>query len=433
MWDFIKIYVPIGLLIAAGFLFTWQFVDPAPPKALVIATGSPDGAYTDYAKRYQKVLAEAGLQVTIRHTAGATENLGLLNDPKSGVDVAFVQGGIGDPFGAPKLVSLGSVFLEPLWLFVRASGDVKRINDLKGKRIALGNLGSGTRVLAKTMLVANGIDDENATFQSIGGSQAAQALASGEIDAAFFVSARVSDSMASLIRNPAVRILNFARAETYTRLYSYLSRIQVPEGVLALDANIPPTSLDLVAPTAALVARDDLHPALIDLVLGAANRVHQPGNHFTPANTFPSPNFVDFPLSSDARRYFKSGPTFLRRVLPFWAAVLVERLLIMLVPLITIMIPLFKIAPPAYRWGVRRKILRWYKELREIEAVVYVGENVPSREELETRLDEMQREAGHLKLPLGYAEQLYHLRLHIAFVKQLMMASAEESPAKAPA
>lgn len=433
MWDFIKIYVPIALLIAAGFLFTWQFVDPAPPKRLTIATGSAGGAYTDYAKRYQKVLAEAGLKVTIRQTAGASENLGLLNDPKSGVDVAFVQGGIGDPFGAPDLVSLGSVFLEPLWLFVRTSGDVKRINDLKGKRIALGNPGSGTRVLAKTMLVANGIDDENATFQSIGGRKAAQALAAGDIDAAFFVSGRISDSMNSLIRNPDVRILNFARAETYTRLYSYLSRIQVPEGVLALDANIPPKNLTLVAPTAALVARNDLHPALIDLVLGAANRVHQPGNHFTPANTFPSPNFVDFPLSSDARRYFKSGPTFLRRVLPFWAAVSVERLLIMLVPLITIMIPLFKIAPPAYRWGVRRKILRWYKELREIEDVVYVGKNVPSREELETRLDEMQREASHLKLPLGYAEQLYHLRLHIAFVKQLIMAEGKEAEEKASA
>jgi TRAP-type uncharacterized transport system substrate-binding protein len=145
MWDFIKIYVPIGLLIAAGFLFTWQFVDPAPPKALVIATGSPGGAYTGYAERYKKVLAEAGLKVTIRHTAGAGENLGLLNDPKSGVDVAFVQGGIGDPFGAPELVSLGSVFLEPLWLFVRTASNVKRINGLKGKRITLGNPGSGTR------------------------------------------------------------------------------------------------------------------------------------------------------------------------------------------------------------------------------------------------------------------------------------------------
>jgi hypothetical protein len=316
---------------------------------------------------------------------------------------------------------------------VHAASNVKRINGLKSKRIALGNPGSGTRVLAKTILLANGIDDENAAFQSIGGSKAAQALAAGEVDAAFFVSARVTDGMSALIRNPAIRVVNFPRAETYKRLYSYLLRIQAPEGVLAPEANVPPRNLDLVAPTTALVTRNDLHPALIDLVLGAANRVHQPGNLFTPADTFPSPNFVDFPLSSDARRYFKSGPTFLRRVLPFWAAVLVERLLIMLVPLITIMIPLFKIAPPAYRWGVRRKILRWYKELREIEAVVYVGENVPSREELETRLDEMQREAGHIKLPLGYAEQLYHLRLHIAFVKKLMMASAEESPAKAPA
>jgi TRAP transporter TAXI family solute receptor len=420
MWDILKIYVPIALLIVAGFVVTWQFVDPAPPKTITIATGAADGAYSTSAESYRKILAEAGVAVKIRPTAGAAENLRLLIDPANGVDIAFAQGGIGDPFGAPELMSIASVFLEPLWVFVRADVTGDRLTGLKGKRIAIGVAGSGTRVLAKTLLVASGIDDENATFRSIGGNEAASALEAGEVDAVFAVSARVSDTMNRLLRNPDIRILNFSRAEAYKRLYLYLSTITVPEGVLALDLNAPPRDLTLVAPTAALVARNDLHPAILDLVLGAATRVHQPGSLFSPVGAFPSGNFVDFPLSDDARRYFKSGPTFLRRVLPFWAAVMVERLLILLVPLITIMIPLMKIAPPAYRWGVRRKIYRWYKQLRELEAQMRADESAGNREDLARQLDRIQVQVGQLHVPLSYAENLYHLRLHIAFVRTLM-------------
>lgn len=420
MWDFIKIYVPITLLIVAGFVVTWQFVDPAPPKTITIATGATDGAYHDFAERYAKELSTKGLQLKLRPTAGAGETLALINNPKSGVDIAFVQGGIGDPFGAPDLMSLASVFLEPLWVFVRTDGQPRRLTELKGKRIAIGAPGSGTRVLAKTLLVASGIDDENSVFQSIGGAAAARALRAGEIDAAFFVTARLSKTVTDLIRDPAIRILDFDRAEAYTRHYLYLTKLSLPEGLLALDADIPPRPIDLVAPTAALVARKDLHPAIVDLVLGAASAVHRKDSLFSGAGAFPSANFVDFPLSDDARRYFKSGPTFLRRVLPFWAAVLVERLLIMLVPLITIMIPLFKIAPPAYRWGVRRKIYRWYKELRDLEARVEKAPRESDPAAIAAELDRIQRQVGHLKVPLSYAEQLYDLRLHIGFVKQLL-------------
>ena len=420
MRDALKIYVPIVLLVVAGFAVTYQFVDPAPPKAITIAAGSPDGAYADFAERYAQILARAGVTVNRRPTAGAMENIQLLNDPGSGVDAAFVQGGVGDPFGAPALVSLGSLFHEPLWVFVRAASAPDRLAALKGKKIAIGAPGSGTRVLAKALLVASGVDDDNSSFVSIGGAEAARALESGEVDTGFFVAARISPAMDGLIRNPAIRIMTFTHAEAYERLYGYLSTVTVPRGALSLERDLPPRPLDLVAPTAALVVRDDLHPAIVDLLLSAATEVHQPGSLFSPLGTFPSPNFVDFPLSEDARRYFKSGPTFLRRVLPFWAAVMVERLLIMLVPLITVMIPLFKLAPPAYRWGVRRKIYRWYRELRDIEAAARSNDAPEGRARLAERLDRIQTQVGRLRVPLSYAEQLYQLRLHIAFMKQLL-------------
>lgn len=420
MWDVLKIYVPITLLVVAGFVFAWQFVDPAPPKTITIATGAPDGAYSASAREYKRILAGQGLTVNIRHTAGAAENLRLVNDPKSGVDIAFAQGGIGDPFGAPELMSLASVFLEPLWVFVRNDIAGESLTALKGRRIAIGVAGSGTRVLARTLLVASGVDGDNSTFQSIGGAAAAAALEGGQVDAAFFVAARVSETMDRLLKNSALRLMHFSHAEAYKRTFAYLNRVDVPAGAIALDINMPSRPLSLVAPTAALVARDDLHPAIIDLVLGAATQVHRPGGVFSPTGAFPSADFVDFPLSDDARRYFKSGPTFLRRVLPFWAAVMAERLLIMLVPLITIMIPLMKLAPPAYRWGVRRKIYRWYKELRDLEAQLNADESTANRDAIARKLDDIQRQVGRVKVPLSYAENLYHLRLHIALVRQLV-------------
>lgn len=421
MRDFLKIYLPIMLVVIAGFVFTWQFVDPAPPKAITIATGTREGTYAAVGERYKRALAESGIDLTVRHTAGAGENIALLNDPKSGVDVAFVQGGIGDPFGAPELRSLASVFYEPLWVFARGNGaPPDRLSALRGKRIGIGIAGSGTRVLAKTLLVANDVDDENSTFVSIGGNDAAQALEEGRLDVAFFVSGTLPPGLRALLQMPEIRLLSLAHAEAYQRHYKYLSGIELPEGVLDLAANLPPAPVLTVAPTAALVIREDLHPALIDLILGAASRIHAEGNLTSPAGVFPSPRFVDFPLSSDAERYFKSGPTFLRRVLPFEAAIMAERLMILLVPLVTLLIPMFKLAPPAYRWGIRRKIYRWYRELRGIEEQWRNEEIDADADTFIRRLDEIQTQVGRIHIPLSYAEQLYHLKLHIAFVRQLV-------------
>ncbi|MDH3239340.1 MAG: ABC transporter substrate-binding protein [Alphaproteobacteria bacterium] len=432
MRDFLKIYLPISLLVIAGFLFTWQFVDPAPPRAVTIATGMKEGSYAQYGERYKALLARHGITLTVRHTAGAKENIDLLTDPKSGVEIAFVQGGVGDPFGAPQLQSLASVFFEPVWVLTRGFPEAPdKLIALKGKRIAIGAGGSGTRVLAKALLTDNDIDDENSTYLSIGGKEAADALAAGRIDAAFFVSAELSPPLLELALRPQFHLLDFAQADAYERRYKYLSKIDLPEGVLDLARDFPPKDMTLIAPTGALVARGDIHPALIDLFLEAAIDVHRNGNLTTPFELFPSAKFVDFPLSSDAERYLKRGPTFLRRVLPFWAAVLVERLIIMLVPLITLLIPLFKIAPPAYRWGIRRKIYRWYSELQQIEADWKAAGPAADREIFTDRLDDIQDQVSQVNIPLSYAEDLYHLRLHVVFVRQLVLGQLT-SPSKRP-
>jgi len=420
MRDVLKIYLPITLLVVGGFLLTWQFVDPAPPNNITIATGMADGSLAAYGERYKAILARSGITLEVRHTAGARENIELLSDPKSGVALAFVQGGIGDPFGAPDLRSVASLFYEPVWVLARGAAAARRLTALKGRRIAIGVKGSGTRVLAKTLLTATDIDDENATLLSLGGEAAAAALADGRVDAAFFVSAVLPARLRALIKRPDIHLLDFAQADAYQRRYQYLSKINLPQGVLDLSANLPATDMTLVAPTGALVVRNDLHPALIDLFLGAAIEIHRSGNLTTPFGLFPSPKFVDFPLDSDAERFLESGPTFLRRMLPFGAAILVERLVIMLLPLLTLMIPLFKIAPPAYRWGIRRKVYRWYKELKRIEQDWQAKGAGSETATIVARLDTIQDQVGHVRIPLSYAEHLYHLRLHIGFVRQLV-------------
>jgi TRAP-type uncharacterized transport system substrate-binding protein len=379
-----------------------------------------DGSLAAYGERYKAVLARSGITLGVRHTAGARENIELLSDPKSGVALAFVQGGIGDPFGAPDLRSVASLFYEPVWVLARGAAAARRLTALKGRRIAIGFKGSGTRVLAKTLLTANDIDDENTTLLSLGGEAAAAALADGRVDAAFFVSAALPARLRALIKRPDIHLADFAQADAYQRRYKYLSKINLPQGVLDLSANLPATDMTLVAPTGALVVRGDIHPALIDLLLGAAIEIHRSGNLTTPFGLFPSPKFVDFPLNSDAERYLESGPTFLRRVLPFGAAILVERLVIMLLPLLTLMIPLFRIAPPAYRWGIRRKVYRWYKELKRIEQDWQAQGAGSETATIVARLDTIQDQVGHVRIPLSYAEHLYNLRLHIGFVRQLV-------------
>ncbi|MFM2129549.1 MAG: hypothetical protein RL477_1095 [Pseudomonadota bacterium] len=429
MRDILKIYVPVILLVIGGFVFAWQFVDPAPSKTVTVATGAADGAYSASARDYQKLLAQSGITLNIRHTSGTVENLRLLADPKSGVDLAFVQSGVGSPSlqngvatpgASSDLVSLASVFLEPLWVFVRAEAAPARLSGLKGKRIAVGAEGSGTKVLTLQLLAASGVTEKNSTLLAMSGNDGAKALEAGRVDAAVFVTGRVSETMNRLLRDPRVRLLDFVRADAYKAHFGYLARVTLPEGVLALDTNIPPAPVSLVAPTATLVARDDLHPAIVDLVLGAATKVHQPGSVFSPPGAFPSPNQVDFPLSEDARRYFKSGPTFLRRVLPFWLAVMVERLLIMLVPLVTLLIPLMKIAPAAYDWNIQRKLQSRYRELRLLEGRFRADDTPATRAALAARLEAMQKETASLKVPLSYAERLYHLRTHIDLMRRIV-------------
>ena len=416
--EFLWIFGPAVLLAAIALFITYQFVDPAPPNRITIATGGPSGAYFAYAQRYRDILAREGVTLDILQTNGSLENIELLQSPEAAVDVAFVQGGTGGDVDDGTLRSLASLYFEPLWIFLRENVPFTRTDDLVGKRASIGPEGSGSRALALTLLRDTGHDESDVIVSDLTGKAAVDALRDGRLDIVTLVASPSSDLVQELLRADGISLQSFARADAFTRRHRYLSNLTLPEGAVNLGDNLPPNDMMLLAPTANLVAQENLHPALVDLLLEAAHEVHGGGGLFEQPGTFPSPRYLVFPLSEDARRYFTSGPPYLRRTLPFWAATLIDRLALMLLPLIAIIIPLMRIMPPIYKWRVRRRVYRWYKELRKIEAHIQTGVHDDDLAEHQSKLNRIDDEVRKVKIPWAYAEELYQLRLHIHYVRE---------------
>jgi len=418
MRDFLKVYAPIAILLVAGFAVASRFVNPAPPRQVRMAAGAPQGAYAETAKRYRDILARDGITLEVVTTQGSLDNLRLLQATTGGVDVAFVQGGTGSA-DALGLVSIGSVFFEPLWVFVRESVPARSLAELRGRRLAVGVEGSGSRALTLQLLQASSIP-AGPHLLPIGGDDAVRRLLEGTVDAAFFVTARPFPQLEPLFRAKHVRLISLAQADAFAQRFRFLSKVILPEGRLDLLANIPAKDVTLLAPAAALVAREDLHPAIMDRLILAATEVHGGGQLFTEPGQFPAPRFVDIPMSPDAERYLKSGPTFFRRHLPFWAATMVERFMVMLIPIVTLMLPLIRFAPPVYNWQVRRRIYRWYGNLRDIEQRTLGVTTAAESADLLEQLNRVEAEVGKVQVPLSFAESHYHLRTHIQFVTRLV-------------
>ncbi|MGB5251829.1 MAG: TAXI family TRAP transporter solute-binding subunit [Sedimenticolaceae bacterium] len=413
----ITIYGPAALLVVAAFVLAYQFIKPAPPKRVAMATGGVDGAYQAYAQRYAAYLAGEGITLELRPSEGSLENLDLLR--RGDVSLALVQGGVGEGSNDAGLVSLGSLYYEPLWLFHRADMDVKQLRDLGDRRLAVGPEGSGTRALVSRLLRDNGLHDEN-SWSRAGGQAAVAELLDGSVDAAFFVISADSKPVATLLRDPRVALADFVRAEAYQRRYRFLSSLTLPEGVVDLAENIPQRTVRLLAPTANLVAHPDLHPAIVDLMLLAATEVHRDGGWFEAQGEFPQPGLLAFPLSKEADRFYQHGPPFLQRFLPFWAASLVDRLKVMLLPLVVLLLPLFKVMPPLYTWRMRARIYRWYDQLERAEQRLAAGdwEGASVLEEL----DRIEAEVQRVNVPLSFTDQLYELRQHIDLVRRAALS-----------
>jgi TRAP transporter TAXI family solute receptor len=428
--EYLWIYGPAVLLGCIALFITYQFVDPAPPDHITIATGGPNGAYHAYAQRYREILARDNVALELRETAGSLENIELLESPDAGVDVAFVQGGTGGHATTNNLTSLASLYYEPLWVFVSKSVTFTSSADLSGKRASIGPEGSGTRALVLVLLEDAGIDKNALEISELSGKAAVEALRQGSLDLMMVVASPDSELVQELLQSENIELVSFVRADAYTRRHRYLSKLTLPEGTVDLSANLPSHDVGLLAPTANLVANENLHPALVDLLLEAAGEVHGGGGLFEQPSAFPAPRLLIFPLNEEARRYFTAGPPFLRRTLPFWAATLIDRLALMLLPLVAIIIPLMRIMPPLYKWRVRRRVYKWYKELRRVERAIQEGLHDSDLAGYHEDLDRIDAEVRIVKIPWAYAEELYQLRLHIRYVREGLDKSQTPSGAK---
>ena len=418
--EFLKVWGLLAVIVLVGFLITYQYVGAPPPKVVRIATGANNGAYYTFAEEYARLLASDGITLEVVPTAGSVENLELL---KSGeVSLALIQGGSATRDDKERLQSLGSLFLEPVWIFVRRQSAVKRFLELKGNRVSVGIAGSGTHLLATQLLSAAGITETNTQLIREETMQAIDSLSNGKIDAAFFVASPEAPIIRKLFAAPAVELLNFDRAAAYGRWFPFLTPVTLSEGVIDLQQNIPDHDTPLVAASANLAARRDLNASLIPAVLNAVTRVHQTGGVLEHKRQFPSVDFADLPLSEDARRYLINGPSFLYRWLPYGTAVLLDRLKILVLPLLALLLPVFKIAPPLYTWRIRSKIYKWYAAVREVESSIQEQKVSGDATSLINRLNELDRQVASVSVPLSYAAELYHLRLHIRFLQKKLQS-----------
>jgi TRAP transporter TAXI family solute receptor len=420
--------LPVAVLLAGAIWAALHFIDPAPRMRVVMATGAEDGAYLDFARSYAKQLAEDGVTLEVQPTAGALDNIKRLRDPEDAARVAFLQDGLSDTEesravdSAVDLVSLGAVSYEPIWIFYRGRVVHTRLSALRGKRIAVGSKGTGTQVLALRLLKASGVDAGNSQLVYAERTQAQQQLQNGTVDAAFFMGLPESRQVRELMAQPGLRVMNLDQAEAFTRQFAYLHHLVLPHGAMDLQHNVPAHDLHLLATTTTVVVTQNLHPALVALLMKAMQTTHARADLLNAPHTFPAVMDADFALSKDAEHFYKSGPPFLQRYLPFWLATLVDRAALALIPLLAVMVPLFRAAPALYGWRIRRRIYRWYGELKYLEIQAQSLQPGMPHEGLQQQLDQIEAKVTHAVLPLAFSEHAYVLKEHIDLVRRKFRA-----------
>ncbi|MGE0873500.1 MAG: TAXI family TRAP transporter solute-binding subunit [Burkholderiales bacterium] len=424
-------FIALALVLLLGAYFVLK---PTPPRRVVLATGPEQSAYAAFGERYRQELARHRIEVVLQASPGSRENLRMLLDEKHSVDIAFVQGGSSESARMQKeaaaglpLVSLGSLFYEPVWIFYRAEAakaapaeTFTQLAQFRGLKVNVGARGSGSPGLFGRLLQDNLMERDDVVRQRLDLTPSVVALLGGEIDAAVMVSAPESPLVQMLLQTPGIRTFEFTQAEAYARRRPFLSPVTLPRGVADLSRDVPPRDIPLLATTTSLVAREDTHPALQQLFVQAAAKIHGDGGWIARAGQFPTASQTEFPLSSEADRYYRSGRPVLQRYLPFWLANLIDRMWVALVTIIAVLIPLSRVVPPLYAFRIRSRVFRWYRVLREIEDRLHdEGADLAA---LAERLDKLDATVERVPLPLAYTDELYALRQHIRLVREKLDA-----------
>jgi TRAP-type uncharacterized transport system substrate-binding protein len=431
--DTAKMLAPWLIASAALIFIALHFLRPGPASTLTIASGPAGTKFNLVAQQYQKIMARNGIRLRIVVTEGSLDNLNRLLDRRSGVDIALVQSGIPHPADTDDLISLGSVFYIPLTIFYRNATPIERLSQLRGHRIAIGPTGSGTRSLAEALLKENEIEAGGPTqFLELDGEPARKALLAQQVDAIFLTGDSAStQTIIEMLHQPGIRLFDFPQADGYVRRFRYLNKLEIPPGTFDLGENLPSEQLNLLAPTVELLAHSDLHPALSDLLLETAMQVHGNATLLQTAGQFPNPATNDFPVSADAARFYKSGKSFAYRYLPFWLASLLDRVVVVFLPVVLVVIPIFRYLPALYNWRIKRRIHYHYGQLMALERQSVGTLSPQQRTQILEQLTRIEKSVIALKIPGSHADELYILREHMQFVRENL--SRDESQTHAVA
>ncbi len=413
----LKSALPYLIAVVLAVIAGYWFIDPSPPKKIAISVSREDANDQAYAQLYAALLKEDGITLEVHESDGPLQGLAELRKEKPGAELAFLDDGIATSETGVGVVSLGSLYYQPLWIFSKGTRDVSHLSALKGKRIAVGRPGSGTNILARLLLGAAGITEGNSKLLEIGEEDADAALHQGAADAIFISGIPTTPLVQKLAAQPGVTMANLDEAEAFSRRFSFLHHLVLPEGALDLEHNLPAHDVNLLVPTVTLVAREDMHPALMYLMLKVISRVHSGAGMLQRENEFPSDKDTDFELSSQAKKFYESGPPFFDRYLPFWAATFVNRMVIVLLPLIALAVPLSRIAPSVYAWLIRSRVYKLYGELRYLETQLRNTTQPLDLAEFLRELDAIEYRVNHMHLPVAFSSHLYELRSHIALVR----------------
>jgi ABC-type nitrate/sulfonate/bicarbonate transport system substrate-binding protein len=443
---------PFALLAVALLVLAYLWLDPTPPRRVTLATGPAQSAYDEFGKRYKKALAANGIDVVLLPSQGSSDNLRILREGRA--DLGFVQGGSNERATQEEtgIESLGSLFVEPVWLFYRADAarkvnpaatlntdgpppgakappggsaaasaasvgvNIRALTQLQGLRVNVGTMGSGVPLLMDKLFRANAIDPQRITLSQLEQTPATVAFLGGDLDALVFASAPESLMVQMLLQTPGVKLMDFAQSEAYSRRFPFLTPVVLPRGVVDLARDLPPSDMRLVATTTALLTRQKTHPALLQLFAQAARDIHGPAGWFNRAGMFPTIEHSEYPISREAERAIQAGRPFLQRYLPFWLANLVERMWLALGIILAILLPLSRVVPPLYQFRIRSRVFRWYAQLRAIEERLQA--EPAARTELARELDQLEQRVGRIHVPLSYADELYALRGNIDLVRR---------------
>jgi TRAP-type uncharacterized transport system substrate-binding protein len=391
-----------------------EYFNPAPPSTITIATGPKGGAYEFFAQQYRAKLARAHVRLDIRITEGTSENIRLLEDPKSGVQVAFVVGGASNSQEAPGLPSLGRVNYQVFWIFYRGTETLDHLTQLKGKRIGVGPEG----IVTARVLDAAGVNSQSATLLPFTGSAAVEALLDGRVDAIFLALASESSIIQPLVRDPNIRLMSVSETDALTRIFPHLVRLVLPQGVIDLEHNIPPNDVNLIGTTNAVVVREDLHPEIIDLLAKTLVEVHGGAGIFQQAGEFPTQTDPEFAMADGAREFYKNGPSYLNRYLSYWTLSLIKKIVAVILSCAVVLVPFSRIVPNISTWAVRNRMRDLYRRLRLVETELQTDLAASQLDVLQSDLERIEQSANNLGVPIRHSDLFFELKTHINLVRQ---------------